>query len=130
MTDAAPRRPRLRETLAILFLFNVPFWRRSLARRFARLGAFGCYLYVGVLLVLLTLEDRMLFPGATFGRPPSEPPQHLGVREVTFASEDGETIHAWFTAPKGWTPDQGAVLYSHGNGGNVERTSWRAVCWR
>src|SRR4051812_10421898 len=103
-------RSRLRAALAILLLLNVPFWRRSLARRLARLGALACYLYVGALLVLVALEDRMLFAGASFTRASLPPPEHLQVREVTLTSSDGERIHAWFTAPRWWEPQHGAVL--------------------
>src|SRR5262249_59869199 len=103
---------------------RVAFWRP-----FARLGAFACPLYLGVLLVLVALEDRLLFPGATFARPPREPPEHLGVRELTLTAE-GERIHAWFSAPEGWTPSRGAVLFSHGNGSDLTWTCHRAFRWR
>src|SRR5262249_1933591 len=102
MVEPMPR-SRNRDVLAILLLLG-PFWRRSWAWRLARLGVFGFYLYAGALLVLMALEDRLLFPGATFARPPSEPSERLGIREVTLTSADGERIHAWFTAPKQWTP--------------------------
>lgn len=128
-TDARPR-SRLRQTMAILFLCDVSFWQSSRTRRIARYIVFACYLYVGVLFVLLALEDRLLFPGATFGRPWSEPPDYLQIRQLTLTSTHGESINAWFSAPEGWTPQAGAILFSHGNGINLSRLSDRAFRWR
>jgi fermentation-respiration switch protein FrsA (DUF1100 family) len=123
-------RPRWRAIVAILLLWDVPFWRRSLPRRLARVGVFGCYLYAAALLALVALEDRILFPGATFARSPRLPPEARDVLEVTIPSADGQSIHAWFVAPAGWTPAAGAVLYSHGNGSDLSRTSGRGTRWR
>ena len=128
-TEAAPR-SRFRQTMAILLLCRVPFWQRSRTRRIARFLVLACYLYVGTLLVLLALEDRLLFPGATFGRPWRQPPDNLPVRELTLDSAHGERIHAWFSAPEGWLPRRGAILFSHGNGGNLSRIGGRAFRWR
>ncbi|HTU20080.1 MAG TPA: hypothetical protein VMG10_18590 [Gemmataceae bacterium] len=128
-TEAAPR-SRFRQTMAILLLCRVPFWERSRTRRIARFLVLACYLYVGTLLVLLALEDRFLFPGATFGRPWRKPPATLQVRELILSSAHGERIHAWFSAPEGWLPKRGAILFSHGNGGNLSRISGRAFRWR
>jgi pimeloyl-ACP methyl ester carboxylesterase len=128
-TDAAPH-SRFRQTMAILLLCRVPFWQRSPTRRIARFLVLAGYLYAGTLVVLLALEDRFLFPGATFGRPWRESPDHLHVRELTLDSASGERIHAWFSAPEGWAPQRGAILFSHGNGGNLSRISGRALQWR
>jgi uncharacterized protein len=71
----------------------------------------------------------MLYAGATFGKPWLEPPENLRVREVTLTSAAGDRIHCWFTAPEGWTADRGAILYSHGAGGNLSRISGRMFRW-
>jgi pimeloyl-ACP methyl ester carboxylesterase len=115
--------------LAILLLRDSSFWGRSRRMRLARLAAFACYVYVGALLALLALEDRLLFPGSTVARPWREPPEHLHAREVTLTSARGDRIIAWFSAPEGWKPEEGAVLYSHGNGSNLSRISGRAFRW-
>ena len=47
----------------IVALGNVPFWTRSRKRRTVRWTVFALYTYVGVLLVLLLLENRLLFAG-------------------------------------------------------------------
>jgi uncharacterized protein len=121
---------RSRQIVRTLLLRGVPFWQRSRRRRVARLVVLACYIYVATLLLLLTLEDRFLFPGATIARPWCEPPGYLRVTELTFASAHGDRIHAWFSAPEGWKPLRGAILISHGNGGNLSRMSGRAYRWR
>jgi len=78
---------------------GVPFWRRWRGR-LARLVVLACCLYIATLLVLLVLEDRFLFPGATIGVPWCGPPDYLGVRELTLRSATGDAIHAWFSAPE------------------------------
>jgi fermentation-respiration switch protein FrsA (DUF1100 family) len=47
------------------------------------------------------------------------PPADLGVEDVDLASADGTRIHAWWGRPPGWKPAHGAILYSHGNAGNL-----------
>jgi pimeloyl-ACP methyl ester carboxylesterase len=118
------------KVVKILLLRNVPFWQRSRSRRVARFVVLACYAYVASLLVLLALEDLLLFPGATIARPWCEPPEYLRVREVTVDSTAGDRIHAWFTAPEGWQPSRGAVLISHGNGSNLSGMSGRVYRWR
>lgn len=117
-------------SLRILFLRDGAFWRKTRARRVGRGFLFAGYLYVGVFLALLTLEDRMLYPAATVARPWIDPPEYLGVQELRLPSATGDTIHAWFSAPPGWQPQHGAVHYSHGNGSNLSRISGRAYRWR
>lgn len=121
---------RSRQIAGILLLRSVPFWQRSRGRRVARFVVLACYLYIGTLLVLLCLEDRFLFSGATIARPWCEPPDSLGVRELTFDSATGDRIHAWFTAPEGWEPPRGVVLISHGKSGNLSSMSYRVNRWR
>jgi hypothetical protein len=121
---------RSKQIVGILLLRRVPFWQRSRPRRVARLIVLACYIYIGTLLVLLALEDRLLFPAATVARPWREPPDYLQVREQTFVSATGDRIHAWFSAPHGWAPHRGAVLMSHGNGSNLSRLNGRVYRWR
>jgi pimeloyl-ACP methyl ester carboxylesterase len=83
------------------------------------------YLVVIFTLVLLPFENRLAFPGSWSGPPYHDPPPELGVRQLSLDSGDGNVIHAWFLAPEGWTPKQGAVLYSHGNGMNL--SGWQST---
>jgi fermentation-respiration switch protein FrsA (DUF1100 family) len=70
-------------------------------------------------LLLSPFENRLAFPGAAPGLPWEPPHPQLAVRELSFKARDGNVIHAWLTAPPGWRPEQGAILYSHGNGDNL-----------
>jgi pimeloyl-ACP methyl ester carboxylesterase len=122
--------PRYRALAAIVLLHDVPFWSKSLSRRVARFFAFGGYSYVGILLVLLALENRLLFPGSTFATEWYEPATELAVQNVELSSADGNTIHAWWSVPVGWKPERGAILYSHGNGGNLSMRQGNIAQWR
>jgi fermentation-respiration switch protein FrsA (DUF1100 family) len=129
VTTTLPR-PRWREILAILALCDVPFWKRSFPRRTARLSVFCLYTYLGVLVVLLALENRFLFPGSSFAQEWEEPSPKCGFRDIELSSSDGNTIHAWWAPPPDWKPQDGAVLYSHGNGGNLSMREWNITLWR
>jgi fermentation-respiration switch protein FrsA (DUF1100 family) len=97
MTDAAA--PKRRRALRLL--------------RAALLGVGGGY--VGVVLVLLALENRFVFqptPAAEHWQPP--PSDRF--QDVTFATPAGDRLHAWWCPADGAA---GAVLYCHGNAGNL-----------
>src|SRR2546425_839995 len=86
---------RSRRIVEVLLLRDVPFWQRSRGSLVARFMVLAGYVYFATLLVLLALEDRFLFPGATVARPWCEPPDYLRVRELSCASATGDHIHAW-----------------------------------
>ncbi len=92
--------------------------KRSLGRRLGRvfIGALLCYL--GVIVLLLLLENKLVFhPTAAtewWVKPPND-----RVQDVELRSADGTRLHAWWCPAEGWTPEQGAVLYCHGNAGNL-----------
>jgi len=93
--------------------------KRTLWQKILRAAKrFGC-LYLGMLIVLLFLENRFLFRPVTAAQGWGEPPEGLTVEDVTFPATDGTSIHGWWTEPPGWSPSQGAILYSHGNAGNL-----------
>jgi fermentation-respiration switch protein FrsA (DUF1100 family) len=121
---------RWRSLLAVLLLRDVPFWNGTKSRRVARLFAVGGYSYLGILLVLLALENRMLFPASTSAQEWYEPAPQLGFVDVELASADGNTLHGWWSVPVGWTPERGAILYSHGNGGNLSMRQESIIRWR
>src|SRR5437764_11062916 len=52
------------------------------------------------------------------------PPAGLQVEDLTLTDEGGTPIHAWWCPPPGWEPGQGAVLFCHGNGGNLSHRGW------
>jgi len=69
--------------------------------------------------VLRFLENRFLFYPVRAAEGWVEPPPELGARDIELTSSDGNRLHAWWCVPEGWQPDHGAVLYSHGNAGNL-----------
>jgi acetyl esterase/lipase len=106
-----------RSVVGILTLGS-DFWRRSWKHRVGRTGLFAVYLYVGILLFLLSLEDYFLYH-PTSAADWAPPPPGISVQDVKMTSRDGTSIFAWWSTPPGWRPEQGAVLLCHGNGGNL-----------
>lgn len=90
-------------------------WWAAIRRRLYLYGG----IYLGVFLVLLWLENSFLFRPTTFAEGWYGPPTGLDVEDITLTTADGNTIHAWWTTPPDWTPERGAILYSHGNAGNL-----------
>ncbi len=121
---------RLRQVLAILALRDVPFWKKSWRRQVLRFVVALVYAHIMAIAILLPLENRLLFPGWSFGGAWYPPPAHLGLRDVELTLDDGTALHAWFLAPPDWKPEHGAVLYSHGNGGNLSMRAGSMVVWR
>ncbi len=73
--------------------------------------------YLGMLLILLLLEDRLLYhPNHHRGEDGRQPAADLLVQTVWLQAADGTQIHAWWCPRPG---SQGAVLYCHGNAGAV-----------
>jgi fermentation-respiration switch protein FrsA (DUF1100 family) len=75
--------------------------------------------YLGIVLVLVLLEDHFLFHPIRAEEGWWPPPDGLDVQDVQLSSSEGDRLHAWWTAPTGWTPADGALLYCHGNAGNL-----------
>ena len=119
-----------RSIFATIFLRDVPCWTSSRKRRVARLLTFALYLYALHLVVLLTFEYRLAFPGWTFNKHWVSLPEGTHVEELALDTSDGNTVQAWWLPPPGWTPDRGAVLYSHGNGENLSNCGSHLRRWR
>jgi fermentation-respiration switch protein FrsA (DUF1100 family) len=101
--------------------------QRTWKHRLARLGIYALICYVAVMAFLLLLEDHLLH-----GRRTAEllrPPNGIAVENVEMTSSRGERIHAWWTTPKDWQPEQGAVLFCHGNGGNLSHRGRALPHW-
>jgi fermentation-respiration switch protein FrsA (DUF1100 family) len=72
--------------------------------------------------VLEALESRFLYYPVTTAESWEDPPPGLLVEDVELlpsGGPGGTRLHAWWSAPEGWHPDLGAVLYCHGNAGNL-----------
>jgi fermentation-respiration switch protein FrsA (DUF1100 family) len=73
----------------------------------------GCYL--GVILVLMALENYLVYHPARASQD-WQPPPSPRVQDVELHTPDGTRIHAWWFPYEG---ARGAVLYCHGNAGNL-----------
>jgi uncharacterized protein len=109
---------RWRNVLSLLTL-RAPFWQRSSRHRASRLLVFTAYCYLGILLVLLCLENWFLFKPCPADQDWVGPPAGLTVEDIDLTSPDGTRLHAWWSKPEGWHPVHGALLYCHGNAGNL-----------
>ncbi len=88
----------------------------SLRRRIVRLAWFALVTYLGIVIVFWFLERRLVFlptPHTEEWLKPVDP----RTEEVAFRASDGNAIHALWIPPE--TTQHGAVLISHGNGGNA-----------
>lgn len=86
-------------------------WRR----RLLRVGAFLSVAYLVVGIVMLLLENYLVYHPTRAASWWAEP-KELQAVDQRFVLHDGTSIHAW------WCPQpnaEGALLYCHGNGGNV-----------
>jgi fermentation-respiration switch protein FrsA (DUF1100 family) len=57
------------------------------------------------------------------------PPPGLAVQDVELRTRRGTVIHAWWAIPAGWQPGQGALLYCHGNAGNLSHRGESVRRW-
>jgi fermentation-respiration switch protein FrsA (DUF1100 family) len=58
------------------------------------------------------------------------PPPDLRVEDVELVSPHGTRIHAWWTKPPNWSVDKGALLYCHGNAGNLSLRGSSVLNWQ
>jgi fermentation-respiration switch protein FrsA (DUF1100 family) len=82
-----------------------------------RLAAALGLTYLGVIIVLLVLENRMVYP-ATPAAERWEPPPSPLIEDVELPLADGTRVHGWWLPRPG---GDGALLYLHGNGGNLSQ---------
>ncbi len=87
----------------------------SLGRRLWRIGRPLLIAYLGLLLILMWLEESFIFVPAKYPADAWKPPG-LEVEDAWFKTADGLQLHGWYAEH----PDPRAViLFSHGNAGNV-----------
>jgi fermentation-respiration switch protein FrsA (DUF1100 family) len=123
----------IRQTLALIgwpFRLGLsPFWRRSWKNRLARycLGFLACY--VGVVFLLTFLENWLLyFPAGADTWSPA--PAQIHASDLELTAEDGTRIHAWWCPPADWDTSRGAILYFHGNAGNLSHRGPVVLEWQ
>jgi hypothetical protein len=85
-----------------------------------RLFCTFAFVYVAIVLVMMFLENQLIFPGPKY--PVGEwEPRNIVVENVFFESEDGTRLHGWYLDH----PEPLAyVLYCHGNGENIALLDW------
>jgi len=71
--------------------------------------------WIAIMLIFKALENSLVYPGTKASDGWIEPTDP-STREVWLNLADGTKIHAWFLPCDGAT---GAILFSHGNGGNL-----------
>jgi fermentation-respiration switch protein FrsA (DUF1100 family) len=94
-----------------------PWWLRW-ARNLA-------LIYLGMIVLLLALENWFIYKSVTAVEDWTEPPDP-GIQDVTLTLPTGERLHAW------WLPipnATGAILYAHGNAGNLSFRGRGVVRW-
>ncbi len=103
--------------------------RRSWARRLGRLLAGIAICYAGVIIVLLFLENWLLFHPIRASEEWLSPPNGR-VQDAELQTADGTLIHAWWCPTEDWEPAQGAMLYCHGNAGNLSHRATAIARWQ
>lgn len=119
--------PSPRSVLSILTLRHPAFWERSWKHRLGRVMIYIALCYVAILVVLLLLENFFLYGPRQAEL--DQPPSGLVVEDIELTSVRGDRIHAWWSKPSAWQPEQGAVLFCHGNGGNLSHRGRVMIPW-
>jgi uncharacterized protein len=88
-----------------------------LGRRLARWAYLLTIALLGAVFVLTWLENWLVYKPA--GPNEWQPPPDPAIQDVALTAADGTALHAWWYPRAG---SSGAVLYLHGNAGNL---SWR-----
>jgi fermentation-respiration switch protein FrsA (DUF1100 family) len=119
----------LRWAWPLYALRNALFWRRSWKHRMGRYALEIGFWYLVIVALLAVFENRLLYhpsPSSDW----SEPPDGLHAEDVEFVDGTGVRIHGWWCVPEGWTPSHGAMIYCHGNAGNVSHRGSAIVDWQ
>jgi fermentation-respiration switch protein FrsA (DUF1100 family) len=90
--------------------------KRAWANPFMRVGAFLSLGYVGFVLMLLAIENFLVFRPIDAREHWVEPPTARKIDDIELTSSDGTRLHAWWC---GNDESDLAVLYCHGNAGNL-----------
>jgi fermentation-respiration switch protein FrsA (DUF1100 family) len=80
--------------------------------------------------LILAFEKKLLFFPARAEDAWVNPAQYgLSVEDVYLESSDGNKLHGWWCPCAGVDPSAGAVLYLHGNAGNLSYRAGSIVDW-
>jgi pimeloyl-ACP methyl ester carboxylesterase len=101
----------------------------SRLRRWLRLGAGLLGIYILTILILVAGEKRMAFAGWTFPKPWLGFPAGAVVEDLTLESVDRNSINAWWLPSPDWSPNDGALIYIHGNSENLSTCGKTLTRW-
>lgn len=91
---------------------SAPTYFRRVGRLVLLIGRTAAVFYLLVLLLLLFLENSLIYPAPKYPEGDWKAP-YLPHEDVTFASVDGTKLHGWLVEhPQA----RAAILYCHGNG--------------
>lgn len=76
------------------------------------------------------LERPLVFRPISHAQHWVEAPPALGAEDVWLQLGMGVTVHGWWCPPAGWTPAQGALLYSQGYRGNLSQRGETIRRWQ
>jgi uncharacterized protein len=95
--------------------------RRTIRRAFVGSAIAFVTLVAALYLAIYLLQDRFIYyPQPLRDGPPPEASSGLPIEEAWLTSADGLRLNAWFVPPPGGAvSDAPAVLWLHGNGGNI-----------
>jgi fermentation-respiration switch protein FrsA (DUF1100 family) len=79
--------------------------------------------------VLRALETALLYRPIRAVEEWLSPPNDR-VQDVELFAVSGTRLHAWWCPTEGWRPEQGAVLYCHGNAGNLSHRAEGIARWQ
>lgn len=113
--------------LAVIALRQPAFWERSWKHRLSRNTIYLAIIYIAIVTVLLLMEDQFLYGPREVVL--AAPPAGVNVQNVEMMSRQGDRIHAWWSKAADWQPEQGAVLFCHGNGGNLSHRGRMLPHW-
>jgi fermentation-respiration switch protein FrsA (DUF1100 family) len=91
---------------------------RSWKYRLFRIAGGGALCYSCLVLILFFAQGSLLYV-PTKAAPGSLKAEDPRVVDVHLTTAEGTSIHGWWAPLDSWRPEDGAVLYCHGNGGNI-----------
>jgi fermentation-respiration switch protein FrsA (DUF1100 family) len=100
--------------------------RRSWRYRVVRTLIVLAVCYLGVIVVLALFENSMLYhPTTAAGEWRDQPDSRI--QDIDLHTPRGDSVHAWWWPKEG---AEGAVLYCHGNAGNLSHRAYAMADWR
>jgi pimeloyl-ACP methyl ester carboxylesterase len=102
--------------------------RRTWRRRLGEWTLALVFIYVVLVGVLLLFENRLVYL-ATAAADDWSPPEDFIAEDVELQSADGTPLHGWWCPRRSGRsgrsfPDRGAILFCHGQGGNLSHRGW------